>query len=380
MHLFIDASNLRKGGGVTHLEELLAVLEPNRFAIERITVWAPSETAKRIGLNDRVHFRTHYLIDRGGLWAQLFRKYLLDSYIESDVDLLWAPGGVYTGKFRPYVTMVRNFLPFFKEECDRFKYSTNWLRLRWLRRNQLKSFVNATGLIHLSQTSLAVMNKIADFGQTRQEVIPHGLNNKFLIRPRRQREVEEFSDTNPVKLLYVSTIYNYKHQDNLIKALISLRRKGLPVVVDFVGAQYIPYMRYLKELVKRADPNFTYFRFHNEVRYEGIEQFYKEADLFVFLSSCETFGMALLEAMASGLPVLCSNKSALPEISGGTCPEVDPEDVNAIAAGLDQMIRNRALREKSAWAAYERAKTFSWEKCAEATFSFLAECAKTQTK
>lgn len=376
LDLVIDASNLRKGGGVTHLKEVLSVVDFDKYAIAKVVVWVPVETARRIGKIDRVEFRHHPLIERAGVAGLFFRKWVLGRKIDKETDLLWAPGGHCACRFRPYVTMVRNFLPFSAHERNRFKYSMAWLRLFYLQRAQARSFRNADGLIHLSGESSRVINDQLDLSAVEQRVIHHGLSSKFLREPRPQRGIDEFTERNPARMLYVSSIYNYKHQDKLVEACDRLRMQGIPLVLDLVGAQYPPAMRRLTALLKKCESGGNWVRFHNEVSYEEIQRFYHGADLFAFMSSCETFGMALLEAMASGLPILCSNRSALPEIQGGTCPEVDPEDVDAVAAGLERMIRDQALRERCAQAAYERAQSFTWEKCADATFKFLAECAK----
>lgn len=379
MNLVIDASNIRKGGGVTHLEEVMRAADFTKHGFSKVELWAPRSTLDRIGELPLLHRHSHPLIEKGGWYAYWFRKHTLDTLLDPSTDLLWAPGGTCISRFRPYVTMVRNFLPFEDKERDRFKFSLAWLRYLYLGQTQAKSFKQATGLIHISHKTAEVINKKIALPGVRQTTIHHGLNQRFHLKPLKQREFTEFSETEPVRLLYVSPINHYKHQDKLVRAVALVRAKGIPVRVDLVGPAFPAAKRIYDRVVSECSAH-DWVHWHNEVPYQEVQKYYQNADLYACMSSCETFGMILLEAMASGLPILGSNKSALPEISGGTCPEVDPEDVNAVAAGLEKMIRDRVLREKSAWSAYERAKTFSWEKCAEATFSFLAECAKTQTK
>lgn len=376
MKLVIDASNLRRGGGITHLEEVLRAAKLNRYEIECIDIWAPTTIAKRIGRIEGVDWRHHELIERGRLGGFLFRLLVLDQMIDESVDLLWVPGGTYVGRFRPYVTMVRNFLPFDKRERDRFLPSLAWVRLKILSIIQKISFSNATGLIHLSEYSTKILSKLLNESQAQQRVIPHGLSDSFARQSPQQRDLEDFTTELPARVLYVSTLYNYKHQRVLAKAVHKIRQSGIPVVLELVGSAYSPELRRLSRLRKSIDPEGIWLFHRNDIPYSQMPQLYAQADIFVFLSSCETFGNILIEAMGSGLPILCSNRSALPEINGGTCPEVDPEDVEAVAAGLEQLIRDKALRERCARAAHERAKTFTWEKCADQTFKFLAECAK----
>ena len=146
--------------------------------------------------------------------------------------------------------------------------------------------------------------------------------------------------------------------------------------MDLVGPAFPAAKVVYDRVIAEIDPTGEWVHWHGEVPYHEVQNYYRTADLYPCMSSCETFGMILLEAMASGLPILCSNKSALPEIQGGSCPEVDPEDIPAVAEGLERMIRDKALRAQCAQAAYERAQTFTWKKCADETFAFLATCVR----
>ena len=89
------------------------------------------------------------------------------------------------------------------------------------------------------------------------------------------------------------------------------------------------------------------------------------ADAFVLLSLYEGFGLPPLEAMACGTPVLVSNVSSLPEVVGDAGLQVDPLDVDAIAAALGRLLGDTALRRRLAEAGMKRAERFSWERAAE---------------
>lgn len=375
MKLVIEASNIRKGGGVTHLQEVLNAADFTKYGFSKIVLWAPQSTIDRVGVINGLESKTHPLIEKGGWSAYRFRKFVLDQLIGSDTDLLWAPGGTCISSFRPYVTMVQNFLPFEKEERDRYKYSKAWWRYMYLEHVQAKSFKQARGLIHISHKTDEVINGKINLSGVEQVTIHHGLNERFHLAPRPQRECEEFTEEKPARILYVSPINYYKHQDKLIQACAMVRANGLPLQLDLVGPAFPPAKVAFDRIMAVCDPGGDWVHWHNEVPYNEVQNYYRNADLYACMSSCETFGMILLEAMASGLPVLCSNKSALPEIQGGTCPEVDPENVSAVARNLEEIIRSRSLREKCASAAYERAKSFTWAKCADQTFAFLACCA-----
>jgi glycosyltransferase involved in cell wall biosynthesis len=80
--------------------------------------------------------------------------------------------------------------------------------------------------------------------------------------------------------------------------------------------------------------------------------------------------------MVSGLPVACSNKGPMPEVLGDAGIYFDPESPVEIAAAIRQYLDSTELRTAHALASYQRAKQYSWARCANETFSFLAAMAK----
>ncbi|MDA9589734.1 hypothetical protein N9R65_02970, partial [Opitutales bacterium] len=272
MHITIDASNLRRGGGVTHLQEVLQAADFDELGIRKVTVWSCQKTLDRIGEIPRVVRRSHPLIDKGRWQGVIFRKFYLDRLIDSDTDLLWAPGGTYLGAFRPYVTMLRNFLPFQSEERDRFKYSKDWLRLMYLRRAQAKSFHAADGLIHISQKAHDVLNELLDLKDVRQTVIHHGISRKFLMPPREQLPFESFTASRPVRVLYVSHINLYKHQDKLVEALARVRDLGIPLELNLVGPALPVAKRIFDRTVQEFDPAKEWVHWLGEIPYSEVQK------------------------------------------------------------------------------------------------------------
>jgi glycosyltransferase involved in cell wall biosynthesis len=111
----------------------------------------------------------------------------------------------------------------------------------------------------------------------------------------------------------------------------------------------------------------------DDVRFAGwlsdaeVEGLWAIADAFVFPSLYEGFGLPVLEAMARGVPVACSNASSLPEVAGDAALLFDPHDVAAIAAALQRLLKDDALAERLRLAGRERARLFTWERAAQAT-------------
>jgi glycosyltransferase involved in cell wall biosynthesis len=98
-----------------------------------------------------------------------------------------------------------------------------------------------------------------------------------------------------------------------------------------------------------------------------LEGLYRLAAGAVFPSLYEGFGLPVLEAMARGVPVACSDRSSLPEVAGDAALVFDPEDVEAIGAAMERLLTDAALAERLRKAGRERAALFTWERTAELT-------------
>lgn len=104
---------------------------------------------------------------------------------------------------------------------------------------------------------------------------------------------------------------------------------------------------------------------------ETLPAVYAGAEAFVFPSIYEGFGLPLLEAMASGTPVVCSNNTALPEVAGAAAVFVDAYDIESIAQGIRTLCEDESLRSRLRDAGLARAKDFTWERTTEATWQSL---------
>ena len=100
------------------------------------------------------------------------------------------------------------------------------------------------------------------------------------------------------------------------------------------------------------------------------------AKVFLYPSLYEGFGLPPLEAMGCGTPVLTSNTTSLPEVTGDAAFLVNPNDTEAIADGIKQLVENSNLREQLTIKGLERTKIFSWEKTADQTWQVLQEAAE----
>ena len=100
-----------------------------------------------------------------------------------------------------------------------------------------------------------------------------------------------------------------------------------------------------------------------------LPAFYSAADVFVFPTFYEGFGLPVLEALTCGCPVVTSENSSVPEATGGAAVYADPNESESIAAGIRQVLEDRALRESLVVRGLEHARRFSWDTCADLTLA-----------
>lgn len=104
---------------------------------------------------------------------------------------------------------------------------------------------------------------------------------------------------------------------------------------------------------------------------DDLAALYNLADVFVLPSFYEGFGIPVIEAMACGCPVIAADAGALPEISGGAALLVDPYSQDEIAEAIRRTLTDDGLRQRLIDSGLQRAKAFSWEKCARQTLEVL---------
>jgi glycosyltransferase involved in cell wall biosynthesis len=209
-------------------------------------------------------------------------------------------------------------------------------------------------------------------------VIPHGIAPRFAARPRPQRSITEYSAEKPFRVLYVSIIDLYKHQWHLVEAVARLRQAGLPVALDLVGPRSEPAFARLNDALSRFDPEGSFVRYLGAVPHAEMQASYAEADLCVFASSCENMPNILLEGMASGLPIVCSDRGPMPEVLGDAGAYCDPENPDDIARAIRGLVVAPELRSRLAWASFTRSQAYSWQRCAAGTLGFLREAASSR--
>jgi glycosyltransferase involved in cell wall biosynthesis len=372
----IDAGNTRTGGGLTYLSEMIRGAAPEKCGIERVVVWGNS--AALATMPERRWLKLIHEPAHDGAFYHGFRwqaRKLGFSARAEKCDLLFFPGSTYVGNFAPFVAMSQNMLPFSPTERARFGWSWTRMRLKILQFSQATTFQRATGLIFLSQWAKLGIESYLHRQYSQFQIIPHGISERFRRPVRTQLPLQSFSLDYPFRWLYVSIVAPYKHQWHVGEAVAELRLRGMPVTVDFVGPAEPDSLKRLKSTMRHFDPEGQFLRYHGTIPYHELHKFYHSAHGFLFASTCENLPNILIEAMSASLPIACSRAGPMPEVLGDGGLYFDPENIGEMVDVMERLCGDAALRARCAITAERRASVYSWERCADETFSYLATIA-----
>jgi glycosyltransferase involved in cell wall biosynthesis len=199
-------------------------------------------------------------------------------------------------------------------------------------------------------------------------VVPHGVTGSLRepADPARLAEVRSRLGVRKPYLLFVSKLDPLKNIDILLSVFARVREQlDVQLVLAGPAGWYLPVLeRRAAELSVSDDVHFL-----GHVSDEALHALYWGAEAMVFPSLFEGFGLPVLEAMACGTPVVCSDHCSLPEVAGDAAMLVDPTDVDALAAGVLRVVSDDALKARMSEAGLQRSRQFTWTKAAEQTLA-----------
>jgi glycosyltransferase involved in cell wall biosynthesis len=255
-------------------------------------------------------------------------------------------------------------------------WKQNW-RWRMVRR----TLSRAQRVLAVSRATQRDIENLFGIPIARVTVVENAIDERFVQSGRREEQrlvLERYQVTDPF-LLYVGSARPQKNLPRLIEAFAVV--KG--------ALRDHPLYRNLKlliigdELSEHPDLRRSVFRtrMQEHVRFLGflpveiLRVFYQAAEVFVFPSLHEGFGLPPLEAMAQGTPVVTSNVSSLPEVVGDAAVLVPPENVFEIARGIERALLDADLRQQLRERGHRRIARFSWERSIQQVLEIYAEAA-----
>jgi glycosyltransferase involved in cell wall biosynthesis len=368
--ILVNCLSALQGGGQTYLLQLFSHL-PLELR-NKVLILAHTRNQllwEQFGLR----IITSEMASKSILHRTCFETFILPRLIRTERILVYfAPGGILPGWKHHQVKMVttfQNMLPFAQKERWRYPWGYTRLRLYLLRFALVRSFQKADLVIFLSRYAQQVIDQVLPARRGKSIVIPHGLDEHFRFQKERsfpQRISGEY-------VLYVSILDVYKAQLEVIHAWHRLRQQrptGEKLVL--IGPEYPYYSNKVKALIceLRLEQEVLLL---GKIPYEDLPSYYQHAKINLFASSCENCPNILLEALAAGKPVFCSNYPPMPEFGGDAVEYFDPYVPAELTNLFLKYLDNDQLREELGKKAFQQSLRFDWKTSADRTWQLLAE-------
>jgi len=369
MRIAINAVSAKSGGALTYMLNLAKDL-PDRDGGHQYSFYAPPEVSRDMRkIANSLMFRVTEVPERGMFSRLLWDQHALRSAIQSHaVDLLLSSSdfGMLFSPC-PQILMMRNSLHFSRRYLEQVlpRKSRRFRAEFALRRWMIQRSAAAADLVMVASRSFYdEVRQFVDLPDDRIVVNPFGvLLGQFMPVPHSGGDSH-----GRCRLLYVSEYSDYKNLTTLLKAGLLLRERGrddfcLVTTADPSQFPDVEISTREQDTELASHPLLApCVRFTGSVRYEDIPKLYAQSDLFVFPSLAESFGHPLVEAMASGLPIIASDIPICREICGDAAVYFSPLDPSDLAEKIAALRKNPDLRRRLGQVGRKRAEThFDWK-------------------
>jgi glycosyltransferase involved in cell wall biosynthesis len=240
------------------------------------------------------------------------------------------------------------------------------MRRLYLRWGTGYSVRRAQRIIAISSSTKRDIVELLGITEGKVDVVPCGVDEDF--QPLEDQVLADFRRKRHLPgqmILFVGTIEPRKNLIALLRGYALLRERVQPPLLVIGGAQgwyHQEVFSAVEKLGLREDVIFPGY-----IPREELPHWYNAADLFIYPSLYEGFGLPPLEAMACGTPVITSNLSSLPEVVGEAGILVNPDSVEEIAEAMHRVLTDNNLQAEMSGKGLNRAREFSWKKAAQGT-------------
>lgn len=363
MKVIVDAVRATSGGAVDHLANVFCELD--KFDIRKVDIYVNHKVYSRLSYNSKcieiIRVNGRFSGIQTIIW-QLFRL----PYLASKYDkLIVVDAATFSLGSKGDVVIFQDLIAFEDGILDKYykKFSRAYWRQIILRRLSIHAFRRCDKAIFMSNyQSKVIQGKLSSnssFNKEKVHVVHHGVSSKF------SSVKYEIKQSEILRCVYVSPVWSFKNHKKLIDFTLQLNEEGISMTLDFIGGNDSVFG---KELIKSVDSE--HINFLGYVEHEKLPEIIASYDLFIFASSCESFGITLLEGMSLGMPILCNKESSLSEILSESGSYFDVNDYHSFKKGINRM-RDVDFRLEMAEKAFTRSKYFSWVKCSQETLRLL---------
>jgi len=201
-------------------------------------------------------------------------------------------------------------------------------------------------------------------------VVPWGTDCNFkpIDKQNRLNQIKNKYRIKDNLFLYLGSIFNRRHLPEIIKAFEKIGSKLPNYQFLLVGVNYTNPFIDIDELVKQVNRklNRPVIIRHDYIQPQDLPLLYNAADLMIYLSDYEGFGLPILEAMACGTPVITSPFTSIPEVAGDAAVYIqNSKNIQEISQTIYQVLTDEILRQKLIKQGLAQAEKFSWSRCAK---------------
>ncbi len=260
----------------------------------------------------------------------------------------------------PYLVTIHDMSLFMYEE-------THTRRSLWAVRSILPLIArHAAAVIAVSESARRDIGSVLGIAGEKVKVIYEAAGPEFSVHGASE-ETRRVSAAYGLEEPYILSVCTIQPRKNLVRllgayALLGAERRERLLLVGQLGWKYQGLLREIERLGLGGR-----VRILGYIPDSDMPVIYRQARVLAFPSLYEGFGLPIVEAMASGTPVLTSDCSSMPEVAGGAALLVDPRSLESIADGLRATLGDETLRERLRSAGIERAAQFSWTRAAAET-------------
>jgi glycosyltransferase involved in cell wall biosynthesis len=359
--LVIDASRNRSGGSIVYLINFIKNLNLESTKIEKVILFSYNDLLKQIPNRSFLIKYSHPFLEKNILFQLIWQMIYLPNFLKkNNNNILFTTDATSVCKYKPSIVFNQDILGFDREVLKQIPFGLFKIRIYLIKLVQIFAMNNACKVIFLSKFSKKVISsylkKNVDY-----EIIYHGIDEKLLKLGQKKINALpwDYKKKNKIQLIYVSPLDPYKNHLIVAKAYSKLKKKYKNLEIKFVGS-YKHNIKLYNNIIN-SELLVTKKNFVGDVSHKKVLNYIYNSDIYIFASSSETFGISLVEGMTLGLPIVCSNKSSLPEILKDGGIYFNPNNDYQLVYQIEKFIKDKNFRKIKSKRALNLSSRYRWD-------------------